>query len=90
MGQVTLSDILSLLLEKKREEAYHQLLDFLKENPANARARYMLGNMYHTQHLWREAIEAYSKAKMIDPAGPADAAIEAVYEMLRISEPDCF
>ena len=83
MAQATLSDILNLLLEKKRQEAYLQLLAFLKSNPDSAHGWYMLGNLYRSQQLWREAIDAYSRAKMIDPSGPADAAIEALYAHLR-------
>ena len=32
--------------------------------------------------MWGEAINAYNKAKMINPDGPAATAIEAIYEIL--------
>ena len=35
-----------------------------------------------------DAINAYNKAKMIDPTGPAATAIEAIYEILNYRNTD--
>ncbi|MBR4660378.1 MAG: hypothetical protein IKO77_03010 [Bacteroidales bacterium] len=82
MAEVTLSDIVSLLLEKKRDEAHSRLLDFLRTHPDDAEAWLMLGNLYRSHHMWREAIDAFNHAKLLNPAGPADASIEGILEIL--------
>jgi hypothetical protein len=38
--------------------------------------------------MWGDAINAYNKAKLIDPAGPAAAAVESIYDILRFVNAD--
>ena len=48
----------------------------------------MLGNLYRRQQLWGEAINHLNKAKLLDPDGPADAAIESIYNIIRFVNKD--
>lgn len=79
---MTALQIEALLREGMLEQAYDELNRLLEKEPDNAHAWYLLGGIYRRQQLWGEAINAYSKAKMIDPDGPAATAIEAIYEIL--------
>ena len=79
---LTTLEIEALQREGKLEEAYTQLNALLEREPGNAYGWYLLGGIYRRQQLWGEAINAYNKAKMIDPTGPAATAIEAIYEIL--------
>lgn len=85
---MTFKDIEKLLCDGRLNEAYRALLDLLASEPDCARGWYMLGGIYRRQQLWPEAIDAYSKAKMIEPDGPADAAIESIYDVVRDSGAD--
>ena len=79
---MTALQIEALLREGHLERAYDQLHKLLEREPDNAHAWYLLGGIYRRQQLWGEAINAYNKAKMINPDGPAATAIEAIYEIL--------
>lgn len=79
---MTALQIEALLREGMVEQAYEQLNRLLEREPDNAYGWYLLGGLYRRQQLWGEAINAYGKAKMIDPDGPAATAIEAIYEIL--------
>ena len=81
-------EIEALQREGKLEEAYTQLNALLEREPGNAYGWYLLGGIYRRQQLWGEAINAYNKAKMIDPDGPAAVAIEAIYEILNFRNTD--
>ena len=83
-----LSSIEALLRANALEEAHQSLLDYVKREPADAQGWYMLGNLYRRQQLWGDAINALNKAKMIDPDGPADAAIESIYNIIRFVNKD--
>jgi uncharacterized protein HemY len=48
----------------------------------------MLGNLYRRQQLWGDAINMLNKAKLLDPDGPADAAIESIYNIIRFVNKD--
>ena len=85
---VTLSDIEALLRASELEEAHQSLRDLLAREPGNARGWYMLGNIYRRQQLWGDAINALNKSKMLDPDGPADAAIESIYNIIRFVNKD--
>ena len=85
---LTTLEIEALLRESKLEEAYTQLNALLEREPGNAYGWYLLGGIYRRQQLWGEAINAYNKAKMIDPDGPAAVAIEAIYEILTFRNTD--
>lgn len=81
-------EIEELLLAGKIDQAYNELNDLLAIDPDNASAWYMLGGIYRRQQLWGDAINAYNKAKMIEPDGPADAAIESIYDIIRFVNKD--
>lgn len=81
-------EIEALLREGKTDQAYTQLLRLVEQDPGNARGWYLLGGIYRHQQLWGDAINAYNKAKLIDPEGPAAAAIEAIYEILNFTNVD--
>ena len=85
---LTTLEIEALQREGKLEEAYTQLNALLERDPGNAYGWYLLGGIYRRQQLWGEAINAYNKAKMIDPDGPAAVAIEAIYEILNFRNTD--
>ncbi len=81
-------EIEALLREGKLEQAYDQLHLLLEKEPSNAHGWYLLGGIYRRQQLWGEAINAYNKAKMIEPNGPAAVAIESIYEILNFRNTD--
>ncbi|MDO4736791.1 MAG: tetratricopeptide repeat protein [Bacteroidia bacterium] len=81
-------EIEALLREGKVEQAYDQLNLLLDKEPGNAHGWYLLGGIYRRQQLWGEAINAYNKAKMIEPNGPAAVAIESIYEILNFRNTD--
>lgn len=64
-------------------EAYDRLQVKLKDEPGNPALWYLLGGLFRRKHQWQDAIAAYNRAKMLDPEGPADAAIESIYDMVR-------
>lgn len=84
----SIKEIEDLLLAGKIDQAYQDLNDLLAKDPDNASAWYMLGGIYRRQQLWGDAINAYNKAKMLDPDGPADAAIESIYDIIRFVNKD--
>ncbi len=85
---LTTLEIEALLREGKIDMAYDQLELLLKREPDNAHGWYLLGGIYRRQQLWGDAINAYNKAKMIDPDGPAAVAIESIYEILNFRNTD--
>ncbi len=88
LGQIISAvEIEALMREGKNEEAYSSLSNLLKKEPKNSYAWYLLGNLYSRQQLYREALEAYNNAKLLEPDGPAAAAVDWVVEqMSAISE----
>jgi len=85
---LTLTEIEALLRAGKLEEAHQSLQAFVKAEPADPQGWYMLGNLYRRQQLWGDAINALNKAKMLNPDGPADAAIESIYNIIRFVNKD--
>lgn len=85
---LTTLEIEALLREGKLEQAYDSLNRLLEKEPGNSYGWYLLGGIYRRQQLWGDAINAYNKAKMIDPEGPAATAIEAIYEILNYRNTD--
>ncbi|MCI1779451.1 MAG: tetratricopeptide repeat protein [Bacteroidales bacterium] len=75
-------EIEALLREGRLSEAYDCLNVLLEKEPSNASAWYLLGNIYRRQELWGDAINAYNKAKLLNPSGPAAAAVDSIYEIL--------
>ena len=86
--QPTLVEIEALLRAGELEEAHQSLRDFVKRQPDDAQGWYLLGNLYRRQQLWGDAINALNKAKLLDPDGPADAAIESIYDIIRFVNKD--
>ena len=86
--QPGLIEIEALLRAGQLEEAHQSLKDYVKRDPDNPQGWYMLGNLYRRQELWGEAINHLNKAKMLDPDGPADAAIESIYNIIRFVNKD--
>lgn len=84
----TLVEIEGILAKGKIEEAYEMLNSYIASNPEDAQAWYLLGSMYRRQELWGDAINAYNKAKLLDPQGPAAAAIESIYDVLHFVNTD--
>lgn len=85
---LTTLQIESLLRENRVEEAYDALINLVEKDPNNSNAWYLLGGIYRRQQLWGEAINAYNKAKLIDPQGPAATAIDSIYDILRFVNTD--
>ena len=85
---LNLSDIEALLRAGELEEAHQSLRDFVKREPDSPQGWYMLGNLYRRQQLWGDAINALNRAKLLDPDGPADAAIESIYNIIRFVNKD--
>ena len=85
---LSLADIERLLRDNRLEEAYQSLLDFVRREPSEPQGWYLLGNLYRRQQLWGDAINALNKAKLLDPDGPADAAIESIYDIIRFVNKD--
>ena len=85
---ITTVEIEALMREGLNEEAYNQVNALLEREPKNAYAWYLLGGLYRRQQMWGEAINAYNKAKMLEPDGPADAAISSIYEILNFRNTD--
>ena len=89
IGEIlTTLQIESLLRENRVTDAYNALVLLLEKDPNNSHAWYLLGGIYRHQQLWGDAINAYNKAKLIDPDGPAATAIESIYEILRFVNTD--
>ena len=86
--QPMLPEIEALLRAGQLEEAHQSLRDYVKRQPGDAQGWYLLGNIYRRQQLWGDAINALGKAKMLDRDGPADAAIESIYDIIRFVNKD--
>jgi cytochrome c-type biogenesis protein CcmH/NrfG len=84
----TLIEIEEMLASSHVIDAFNELHQFLEKNPDNSKGWYLLGGIYRRQQLWGDAINAYNKSKMIDPEGPADAAIESIYDIIRFVNTD--
>ncbi|MCI2083044.1 MAG: hypothetical protein LKK19_06700 [Bacteroidales bacterium] len=82
MEKNDLNEVHKMLCSNKVEEAYETLHELLEKEPDNAQAWYLLGGLFRRYQMWGDAINAYNKAKMIDPGGPADAAIASIYDII--------
>ena len=83
-----LIEIEKILAAGRVQEATEQVLALLQNEPENAGAWYLLGGIYRREQLWGEAINAYNRAKMIEPEGPSAAAIESIYDIIRFVNKD--
>lgn len=89
MRQVySLVEIERLVADGQLDDAVGKLKTLLDAEPLNAQAWFLLGSIYRRHQLWGDAINAYNKAKLIDPEGPADAAIESIYDILHFVNTD--
>ncbi len=79
---ITAVEIEALMREGRNEEALGCLKALLKKEPLNSYAWYLLGNLYSRSQFYREALEAYNNAKLIEPEGPAAAAVDWVVEQM--------
>jgi cytochrome c-type biogenesis protein CcmH/NrfG len=79
---ITAVEIEALMREGRNEEAHSSLSALLKKEPNNSYAWYLLGNLYSRQQLFREALEAYNNAKLLEPEGPAASAVDWVVEQM--------
>ena len=87
LGQIISAvEIEALVRAGKNEEAHSSLSNLLKKEPKNSYAWYLLGNLYSRQQLYREALEAYNNAKLLEPDGPAAAAVDWVVEQMSASD----
>ncbi len=81
---ITAVEIEALMREGRNEEARSNLSSLLKEEPKNAYAWYLLGNLYSRQKLYPQALEAYNNAKLLEPDGPAASAVDWVVEQMSL------
>lgn len=70
------------------DKARGELEELLAAEPENSQAWFLLGGIYRRHELWGDAINAYNKAKLIEPEGPAAAAIESIYDILHFVNVD--
>jgi len=85
---MTLIEIEQLLREQGTRRAYDELIMFLNKNSHSAEGWYLMGNILRREERWGDAINAYSKAKFLNPEGPAANAIEAIYDIIRYTNTD--
>jgi cytochrome c-type biogenesis protein CcmH/NrfG len=83
-----ISEIEKMIAQGHLNEARDLLDELLKNEPQNSRGWFLLGGIYRRHQMWGDAINAYNKAKLIDPAGPAAAAVESIYDILRFVNAD--
>ena len=83
-----LLEIEKILAGGQVKEALEQVLALLEQEPNHAAAWYLLGGIYRREQLWGEAINAYNRAKMIEPEGPAAAVIDSIYDIIRFVNKD--
>ncbi|MBR4801534.1 MAG: tetratricopeptide repeat protein [Bacteroidales bacterium] len=81
---ITAVEVEALMREGRNEEAHNSLSALLKKEPKNSYAWYLLGNLYSRQQLYPQALEAYNNAKLLEPDGPAAAAVDWVVEQLSL------
>ena len=84
----TLTEIEKLVASGHLDDAREELDRLLKVEPDNAQAWFVLGGFYRRHELWGDAINAYNRAKLIEPEGPAAAAIESIYDILHFVNVD--
>ena len=74
---VTITEIEKLIAAGRLDDARDEIERLLVLEPQNSQA-----------WLWGDAINAYNRAKLIDPEGPAAAAIESIYDIIRFVNTD--
>lgn len=84
----TVAEIEKILSDGDLALASGEVRKLLESEPENGAAWYLQGNIYRRQQQWGDAINAYNKAKQYDPACPADAAVESIYDIIRFVNTD--
>ncbi len=84
----TITDIEKTVASGQLDKARGELEELLAAEPENSQAWFLLGGIYRRHELWGDAINAYNRAKLIDPEGPAAAAIESIYDILHFVNVD--
>lgn len=84
----TIAEIERIIADGRMDDAKSMLDAYLKEDPENPQAWILLGGLYRRHQMWGDAINAYNRAKLIDPEGPADAAIASIYDIIRFVNKD--
>ena len=84
----TLAEIEKIVAQGRLDEARDELTVFLDNDPENEAGWILLGGIYRRKEMWGDAINAYNKAKMINPAGPAAAAVDTIYDILSFVNTD--
>ena len=78
----SLVEIEQILRNEGTKRAYEEINTLLKFQPNNAEAWYMLGGILRREEQWGEAINAYNRAKFLNPEGPAAYAVDAIYDII--------
>ena len=84
----TITGIEKLRAAGRLDDARDEIERLLEAEPQNPQAWFLLGGIYRRHELWGDAINAYNKAKLIEPEGPAAAAIESIYDIIRFVNTD--
>ncbi len=84
----TITEIEKIVASGQLDQALEELQGIVEADPQNAQAWMLIGGIYRRYQMWGEAINAYNKAKFIDPEGPAAAAVESIYEIIRFVNKD--
>ena len=79
----TITEIEKLIAAGRLDDARDEIERLLAVEPQNSQAWFLLGGIYRRHELWGDAINAYNRAKLIEPEGPAAAAIESIYDIIR-------
>ena len=88
----TIQEIKDMLSRSEGVEALNAADEIVKDKATNretlAMAYYLRGNAYRQQGNVRMALNSYLESMELDPDGPADAAIESIYNIIRFVNKD--
>lgn len=87
-NNMTLSEIERIIAQGKLDDARDQLTALLEKEENNEQAWFLLGGIYRRKEMWGDAINAYNKAKLLNPEGPGAAAVESIYDILSFVNTD--
>ena len=85
---MTVSEIEKIIAQGRLDEAREDLLTLLDKEKDNDQAWFLLGGIYRRKEMWGDAINAYNKAKLLNPEGPGAAAVESIYDILSFVNTD--
>ena len=85
---MTVSEIEKIIAQGRLDEARDDLLTLLDKEKDNDQAWFLLGGIYRRKEMWGDAINAYNKAKLLNPEGPGAAAVESIYDILSFVNTD--